>query len=168
MLDKDQALSYSLSPHKPTADYGRRELNRLTVSSTYYGSNPVNDKSHAFVIIEVNTTEADEQAYVESMLGCNVKPLVGCYCNNINPSYLVPLPHDSVDCFHLMEKVEKLCLAHRQESMLVVNSARKASLVYFDQAGHVENLGVFQKSSPAEALKLGNWSADGSQFWIVK
>lgn len=140
----------------------------LTKSKSYYGSNgTVNSEKEAFCLFALNSLLKNEKEMVEKYLNVAVKQVTGCYKNEIEPSYLVVLPVDgSVDLVQLMSDIIDLCSRNGQESVKIVNSERDAVLSYMDD-GRLEFLGKFQQSNPAEAIALGNWTLDGSNFWCV-
>ena len=143
----------------------------MTVSIRYYGSNgTVGQHKDAFVIFALNSDmlDASEERLVRFRLGekAAFKQLKGAYKNVIETSYLVNVDL-SGDLCQLVSDIYDLASDYDQESVLVVEKNREANLVFIDNSQPVY-LGKFQESNPSEAIALGNWTLDGSTFWIVK
>jgi hypothetical protein len=129
------------------------------------------DTKQAFVIFAVNAPldKEAEKLYVELQLGVPFKQLVGCYKNEMETCYLVALEKGgpTVENIKLVDKVLKFAEKNHQESVLLVDVARNARLLYLEDK-LTKSIGVFQKSFPAAAIASGNWTLDGNQFWVVK
>lgn len=140
----------------------------LTVSKDYYGSNGTVNKGEdkPFILFTLNAGES-EQRLAELFLLGNLKKVKGCYKDQVDVAYLLPLTGEFECDFKMVERLERLCKYYKQESYLVVDKKRRATLVYLSPH-KTECLGTFQSSNPAEAIASGNWTLDGSTFWIVK
>lgn len=145
------------------------DSNKLCVSKEYYGSNgTVNKTQKPFVMFAMNAGKDLEQDLAELFLMSNVKKVKGCYKDQMEDAYILVLTCNFQEDLKLIDRLERLCKHYNQESYLIVEENRDASLVYLDGGGKIERIGKFVRSNPAEAISLGNWTLDGSTFWICK
>ena len=139
------------------------------VSKSYYGSNGTVNKgdNKPFIMFALNSGSKQERRLIELYLQRNVKEVVGCYKRVQEPAYILVLSGNFLEDKPVIERLLRLTDHYHQESILLVDSKRKASLMYLESED-TEDIGYFVRSNPAEAIALGNWTLDGSTFWVCK
>ncbi len=123
------------------------------------------------VIFAINTTpwpasleeKAKELAEVSlCLLDIPLKQVIGCYKGEFEVSYVA-----KVNSILSLARVTELCIEHKQESILLIDTKREASLYFLDD-GSLLPVGAFVKSNPKEAMESDNFTLDGCQFYVVK
>lgn len=94
--------------------------------------------------------------------GLNFKEVLGSYKGDVEKTFVVNTNEDKA-----LTMVKVLACLYGQESILIVDQERKASL-YDCNDGTITKLGRFCAVDALEASKLDNWTLDGTQYYTVK
>ena len=130
----------------------------------------IQTNKYAAVLIELNTTNKDTERaeIVKAVPGAaGVAETVGAYKGQENRSWLVllKLNHEAEQIQRLIE----LARVYRQESILVVDEDRKASLVYMEDERQVD-LGTLVAVDEKTAKMQDAWTyaPHNSTYYIAK
>lgn len=107
-----------------------------------------------FVMIELNLNDIKAERKILKEAGLSIKTCLGSYKGKVNPSYLVTL-----DDINDLDVVLKIAKDHNQETVLLVDSNRKADLFYLNNS-NIDSLGEFKVISKTDALQLEEFTYD--------
>jgi len=117
-----------------------------------------------FSIQTPTTNNSDYIGYVESIISkYGFKEVLGSYKGVLEKSYMVIAKEDKA-----LEQVMGLAEQFNQESVLIVDENRKATLKFVD-GGELDKteLGNFVSISALEAQNLENWTLAGTNYYSV-
>lgn len=117
-----------------------------------------------FSIQRPTTDNNEHKSYVERMIKpFGFKKVLGSYKGILENSYMVLANEDDA-----LKEVLRLATEFNQESILIVDENRVATLQWLTSPANATILGRWTCIDPLEAQSLENWTLDQTNYYTVK
>ena len=108
----------------------------------------------AKIVLALNSQNwSHEEERIKKVVNCKVTHCLGSYKGKTERSYMIDLPTETET-----RKLAELAASHNQESILIVDYAGNAFLMYTDGSKKVEDIGQWGEIDREYQDGLSNWT----------